>query len=120
MVIVVSDRQMTNNNKAVQIQNLTGLSEGHFADLIRLTQLIFDPTGGLPHKTVDVDWKMLGIPKGVVNNLWMLGKKYQYSSPYIPIDMVWEQLTPESRNWMMENKRNLWKLEEYFPARDED
>ena len=62
LVIVVSDRQMTNNNKEVQIQNLTGLSAGHFADLIRLTQLIFDPTGGLPHKTVDVDWKMLGIP----------------------------------------------------------
>ena len=61
---------MTNNNKAVQIQNLTGLSAGHFADLIRITQLIFDPTGGLPHKTVDVDWKMLGISKGVANNLW--------------------------------------------------
>ena len=108
---------MSGNNRAIEIQDLTGLSAGHFADLIRLTQLIFDPTGGLPHKTVDVDWKMLGISKGVANNLWKLGKKYQYTTPY---DVVWEQLTPESRNWMMENKRNLWKLEEYFPARDED
>jgi hypothetical protein len=111
---------MTNNTRAIQIQNLTGLNSGHFADLIRLAQLIFDPTGGLPHKTVDVDWKMLGIPKGVVNNLRILGKKYQYSSPYIPIDVIWEKLTPESRNWMMENKSNFWKIEEYFPARDED
>lgn len=111
---------MSDHNKAIEIQSLTGLNSGHFADLIRLAQLIFDPTGGLPHKTLDVDWKTIGIPIGVVNNLRAIGKKYQYASPYIPIDIIWEQLNPESRNWMIENKRSFWKLEEYFPARDED
>jgi hypothetical protein len=111
---------MSDNKRAVEIQSLTGLTSGHFADLIRLTQLIFDPTGGLPHKTLNVDWKAIGIPIGVVKNLRAIGKKYQYASPYIPIDIIWGQLNPESRNWMMENKNNLWKLEEYFPARDED
>lgn len=111
---------MSDYNKAIEIQSLTGLNSGHFADLIRLAQLIFDPTGGLPHKTLDVDWKTIGIPIGVVNNLRAIGKKYQYASPYIPIDIIWEQLNPESRNWMIENKRSFWKLEEYFPARDED
>ena len=67
-----------------------------------------------------MDWKTIGIPIGVVNNLRAIGKKYQYASPYIPIDIIWEQLNPESRNWMIENKRSFWKLEEYFPARDED
>ena len=111
---------MSDHNKAIEIQSLTGLNSGHFADLIRLAQLIFDPTGGLPHKTLNVDWKTIGIPIGVVNNLRAIGKKYQYASPYIPIDIIWEQLNPESRNWMIENKRSFWKLEEYFLARDED
>ncbi|CAN1211281.1 Excinuclease ATPase subunit [Tumidithrix helvetica PCC 7403] len=111
---------MIDDNKAIHIQKLTGLNAGHFADLVRLAQLIFDPIGGLPNRKVDVDWQALGIPIGVAQNLSAIGKKYQYESPYIPIDRIWAQLTPESRNWTIENRRNLWNLEEYFPARDED
>jgi hypothetical protein len=111
---------MIENNRAIEIRKITGLNAGHFADLVRLAQLIFDPTGGLPQRKVEVDWKSLGIPIGVVKNLKAIGKKYQYASPYIPIDIIWEQLNPESRNWTIENRNDLWKLEECFPARDED
>jgi len=111
---------MSKNNKAIQIQKITGLTSGHFADLVRLAQLVFDPTGGLPQKVVDVDWEALGISFTVADNLRTIGKKYQYASPYVPVEIIWEQLTPESRSWMIENKRHLWQLEECFPARDED
>jgi hypothetical protein len=29
-------------------------------------------------------------------------------------------LIPETRSWVIENKDNLWKIEEAFPALDED
>ena len=65
---------MTDSKRAIEIKKITGLNAGHFADLVRLTQLIFDPTGGLPQRKVEVNWKSLGIPIGVVKNLMAIGK----------------------------------------------
>ena len=108
------------NNRAKKIQEITGLEPRHFADLVRTAQLVFDPTGGVSGMKLDVDWSYFGISENVAENLKKFGKKYQYSSPHIPIDVVWEQLTPETRSWVIENKENLWKIEEAFPALDED
>lgn len=111
-----------NQNKArvQEIQQITGLRATHFADLIRLSQLIYDPTGGVFGKVVEVNWLDFGIPPGVAKNLGCLGKKYQYESPHVSIDLVWSQLTPETRSWFMAHKSILWEIEEAFPALDED
>ncbi|ACK66329.1 conserved hypothetical protein [Rippkaea orientalis PCC 8801] len=108
------------NNRAVEIQRVTGLQPRHFADLIRAAQLIFDPTGGVAGLKLDVDWSYFGISDSVAENLQQLGQKYQYASPHIPIDVIWEQLNPETRSWFIESKESLWQLEEAFPTRDED
>jgi hypothetical protein len=107
-------------NKSLQILTTTGLKAQNFADLIRVAQIIFDPAGGLSGKNVEVNWQEFGIPPTVVENLQFLGARYRYASPYLPIDIIWEQLTPQTRSWFMENRSLLWRLEESFPALDED
>jgi hypothetical protein len=109
-----------NTEKSRQIQQITGLKPQHFADLIRTAQLVYDPAGGLTGRVVNVDWDFFEMPPGVVENLRMLGQKYRYASPHISIEEIWEQLTPETRSWSIENKNNLWRIEESFPALDED
>ncbi len=117
-----------NKNRIEEIKQLTGLRASHFADLIRVAQLIYDPAGGVCGKVVEVNWLDFGIPQQVTENLRSacssaslpLGKKYQYDFPEISLDIVWEQLTPETRSWFMANKSILWEIEESFPALDED
>ncbi len=108
------------NNESVQIQDTIGLKPKHFADLIRTAQLVFDPTAGLSGRLLKVDWSEFGIPHDVAQNLKSLGGEYQYASPHIPVEVIWSKLTPETRIWFLENKDNLWQLEEAFPALDED
>lgn len=107
-------------DKARQIQQLTGLKPQHFADLIRAAQLIYDPAAGLSGRVVEVDWQGFEISQSIVENLQSIGQKYRYASPYVPLDIVWEQLTPETRSWFMESKNQLWRFEEIFPPLDED
>ena len=108
------------NEKARQIRETTGLKPTHFADLIRVAQVIFDPGGGVSGRNLEVDWENFDIPNSVANNLKLIGEKYYHESPHVPIEIVWEQLTGETRSWMIENKDILWQYEELFPALDED
>lgn len=103
-----------------EIQQITGLKPTHFADLIRVSQLIYDPWGGVMRTGVEVNWLEFGIPYPVAENLRSLGKKYQYESPHVDIDEVWDQLTPETRSWFIAHQSILWAIEESFPALDED
>jgi len=107
-------------NEPLQIQEITKLQPKHFADLVRSAQLISDPTAGVSGRNITVDWEEFGIPRGVADNLKSLGKQYQYASPHIPVEVIWSQLTPETRIWFVENKDRLWQFEEAFPALDED
>ncbi|MDJ0592937.1 MAG: hypothetical protein QNJ72_23590 [Pleurocapsa sp. MO_226.B13] len=109
-----------NKERVREIQQVTGLRPTHFADLIRVAQLIYDPSGGVSGKVVEVDWLTFGIPRRVAGNLRSLGRKYQYESPHVAIDLVWDELTPETRSWFIANKSILWEIEESFPALDED
>lgn len=111
---------MTPNQETLSLLDQTGLKTQHFADLIRVAQLVFDPSGGLSGRSVEVDWDSFDMPAEIVENLRQLGQKYQFDSPYIPPVTVWEQLTPATRAWLIENKHDLGMLEEAFPARDED
>ena len=109
------------NRKRIQeIQHITGLRPTHVADLIRVAQLIYDPSGGVPSRVIKVNWLSFGISDTVAENLRSLGKQYQYESPHIDIDLIWDDLTPETRSWFIANKRILWEIEESFPALDED
>lgn len=108
------------NNEALQIDEISKLKPVHFADLIRAAQLIFDPAKGVSGTSRNIDWKEFGIPDPVAENLHALGQEYQYASPHIPVEIVWSKLTPETRSWFIENKDQLWKIEEAFPALDED
>jgi hypothetical protein len=109
-----------NQDRIQKIQQITGLKPTHFADLIRVAQIIDDPNGGVFGRVVEVNWLDFGIPEGVTANLRSLGKKYRYESPHVLIDLIWEQLTPETRSWFIANKSVLWQIEEAFPALDED
>ncbi|MBD2628712.1 hypothetical protein [Trichormus variabilis] len=106
--------------KSLEIQDIIGLKPQHFADLIRTAQLVFDPTAGVTGRNFTVNWQELGIPGNVLDNLRILGQEYQYDSPHLPPEVVWSQLTPETRIWFIENKDTLWRFEEFFPALDED
>ncbi|MCU0547023.1 MAG: hypothetical protein MUE44_33490 [Oscillatoriaceae cyanobacterium Prado104] len=97
-----------------------GLRDSHFADLIRFAQIVYDPTGGLSGRSIFVNWQGLGLSEAIVIDLKILGQRYQYSMPNIPPDVIWEQLTPASRKWFIENRTHLAQLEETFLARDED
>ena len=110
----------SDTDPAVQIQHVTGLAPKHFADLIRAAQIVYAPSGCLSGRMVEVAWEYFGIQQSVVENLQTLGRQYQYASPYVPMAVVWEQLTPETRSWFIENKDELWRMEEFFPAYDED
>jgi hypothetical protein len=109
-----------NKQRIHEIQTITGLKPTHFADLIRVSQLIYDPSGGVASRVVKVNWLDFGISREVAANLRSLGKKYRYESPHVAIDLVWDELTPETRSWFIANKRVLWEIEESFPALDED
>lgn len=109
-----------NKERIQEIQQITGLRPTHFADLVRVAQLIYDPSGGVSGKVVEVDWLNFGIPRKVADNLRSLGKKYQYESPHVELDLVWDELTPETRSWFIAHKSILWEIEESFPALDED
>ena len=104
----------------LSIPDTTELNAQHFADLIRVAQMIADPSGGLSGREIEVIWETFGVSPTVEVNLRRLGEKYQFSSPYLPPDVIWEQLLPATRTWLLENKRNLADLEEVLPARDED
>ncbi len=108
------------NNEAFQIQDINKLKPVHFADLIRAAQLIFDPGKGVSGVSLSINWQQFGIPDSVVENLKALGQEYRYASPHIPIEVIWSKLTPETRIWFFQNKDELWKIEEAFPALDED
>lgn len=109
-----------NKERIQEIQQITGLRPTHFADLVRVAQLIYDPSGGVSGIVVEVDWLNFGIPRTVADNLRSLGKKYQYESPHVELDLVWDELTPETRSWFIAHKSMLWEIEESFPALDED
>jgi hypothetical protein len=111
---------MAESEESSRIQQVTGLKPRHFADLVRAAQLVFDPAGGVASRRFKVVWEDLGIPSDVVENLKVLGQEYQYASPHVAIEQVWGRLTPATRSWMIENKKQLWQLEELFPALDED
>lgn len=108
------------NDESLQIQEINKLKPSHFADLIRAAQLIFDPGAGVSGRHRQVNWEEFGIPDYVAENLKSLGQQYRYASPHVPIEKIWSQLTPETRIWFMENKNELWRFEEAFPALDED
>jgi hypothetical protein len=42
---------MAETEQSLQIQQVTGLKPRHFADLIRVAQLICDPAAGTPGRT---------------------------------------------------------------------
>ena len=109
-----------NQKRALEIQQVTGLKPTHFADLVRVAQLIYDPSGGVSSKIVRVNWLDFGIPETVAENLRAIGKKYQYESPHVDLELIWDALTPETRSWFIANKSSLWEIEESFPALDED
>ncbi len=106
--------------RAQKIQQIAGLKPTHFADLIRVAQLIYDPRGGISSRVVRVNWLDFGISETVAENLRSLGQKYQYELPHIDADLVWDELTPETRSWLIAHKSILWEIEESFPALDED
>ncbi|MBW4643837.1 MAG: hypothetical protein KME23_12755 [Goleter apudmare HA4340-LM2] len=108
------------HNESSSIQQITRLQPKHFADLVRAAQLIFDPSAGLSGRQLIIDWRDFGIPLDVAENLKSLGEEYQYASPHISVDLVWSRLTPETRIWFVGHKDELWRLEEAFPALDED
>ena len=58
-----------NKERIQEIQQITGLRPTHFADLVRVAQLIYDPSGGVSGKIVEVDWLNFGIPRKVADNL---------------------------------------------------
>lgn len=107
-------------DESSKIQQINELTATHYADLIRAAQLIFDPAGGVSGRYLKVDWQDYGIPDDVAANLKALGEKYRYALPNIPGDIIWSQLTPQTRLWFLNNKDELWKFEEMFPPLDED
>jgi|SRR5579883_552784 hypothetical protein len=111
---------MFQEDKSLQIHEISKLKPTHFADLIRAAQLIFDPAAGVSGRSKQVDWQEFGIPDPVARNLKVLGQEYRYASPHVPADIVWSKLTPQTRIWFIENKDELWRIEEAFPALDED
>ncbi|MEM1278543.1 MAG: hypothetical protein AAF827_15680 [Cyanobacteria bacterium P01_D01_bin.6] len=109
-----------NKQRIQEIRQITGLRPTHFADLIRVAQIIDSPGNGIPGRIIQVDWLDFEMPEAVVGNLRALGDKYRYESPHVDIDLVWDDLTPEARSWFMAYRSVLWRIEEAFPAFDED
>ncbi|NJO70894.1 MAG: hypothetical protein HC825_02690, partial [Oscillatoriales cyanobacterium RM1_1_9] len=46
-----------------------GLRASHFADLVRVAQIVYDPSGGLSGGSFAVDWQSFGLPEGVIADL---------------------------------------------------
>ena len=112
--------KQSNKERIREILQITGLRPTYFADLVRVAQLIYDPSSGVSGKVVKVDWLIFGITKDVEINLRSLCRKYQYESPHVDIDLVWDELIPQTRSWFIAHKNTLWEIEESFPALDED
>lgn len=110
----------SNQQRIQDIQAITGLRPTHFADLVRVAQLIDTPGGSVSGRVISVDWQAFGLPPGVTENLRTLGHQYRHESPHVELDLVWDQLTPETRSWFMAHRSTLWQIEEAFPALDED
>lgn len=108
------------DDEFIELEQLAQLKPIHFADLIRACQLIFDPARGVSGITRNIDWNDFGIPDDIADNLKALGKEFRYALPSVPPEIVWTKLTEKTRIWFVENKEELWKFEEYFPALDED
>ena len=36
------------------------------------------------------------------------------------MEIIWVQLTPETRSWFIDHKDRLWEIEEAYPPMDED
>ena len=108
------------SKKTAEIRAITGLTSTQFADLIRTAQLIFDPAGGIMSRYVNINWQDFGISPAVEANLYALGQKYKYDMPDVPPAEIWEQLIPETRSWVIDNKNRMWEFEELLPALDED
>ncbi|HIK54936.1 MAG TPA: hypothetical protein IGS37_07220 [Synechococcales cyanobacterium M55_K2018_004] len=106
--------------RSLQILKTTGLQRQHFADLIRAAQVIVEPSNHFSVAAMQDEWEDFEISQPVLENLVQLGDRYRYAAPTVAIDQVWEQLTPETRSWLIENRNNLWQFEEIFPALDED
>jgi hypothetical protein len=119
-ILITTVKMSKQNEESQEIQQISELQPNHFADLMRAAQLIFDPTGGVSGRYIEVDWEAFGVPLDVVENLKLLGEKYRYASPYTSIENIWSQLTPTTRLWFIDNKDYLWVFEEAFPALDED
>lgn len=102
------------------LMQVTGLKPHHFADLIRIAQLVADPTCAQAGRSVRVDWEALGICAAVHADLRQLGDRFLYSTPNVSPVLIWEQLTPVSRAWLIENRHGLAAIEAHFPPRDED
>lgn len=111
---------MFESNFSTQPIPESGLRVSHFADLVRFAQIVYDPTGGLSGRSIHVDWEAVGLPEAVIDNLKILGRIYQFALPHVAPEVIWEQLTPVSRKWFIENRSRLAELEETFLARDED
>jgi hypothetical protein len=111
---------MSNPSSSAQPIPEAGLRASHFADLVRVAQMVYDPSGGLSGRSLRVDWQSFGLPDTVVIDLKILGQRYQFALPNIAPDVIWEQLTPATRKWFIDNRTLLAELEEVFLARDED
>ncbi|MFM7425314.1 MAG: hypothetical protein ACKO7W_10050 [Elainella sp.] len=110
---------MSDSHSSSQLVPEAGLRASHFADLVRLAQIVYDPSGGLSGRAMAVDWRAF-LPEAVVIDLKILGQRYQFASPHVSPDVIWEQLSPASRKWFIANRTSLAELEETFLARDED
>ncbi|MEG3439864.1 hypothetical protein V0288_22245 [Pannus brasiliensis CCIBt3594] len=60
----------------------TGLQPRHFADLVRVVQLVFDPGAGVSGRQWDADRASFGLAPELVENLNELGQKYRYATPH--------------------------------------
>ena len=104
--------------QSLQIQRLTGLQPKHFDDFIRAAQVVFDPSSGVAGRFSHVEWSAFGISPAVLENLQAIGSRYRAPS-YVPIALIWSQLTPETRSWLIENRNELWRVEELVPSLDD-
>ena len=63
-----------NKERIQEILAITGLKPTDFADLVRVAQLIYDPSGGVSGKVVGVNWLNFGISRDVAINLRSLDR----------------------------------------------
>jgi hypothetical protein len=72
---------MSEHSSSSQLIPQAGLRSSHFADLIRLAQIVYDPSGGLSGRSLTVNWPAFGLPEPVFIDLKILGHRYQFASP---------------------------------------